>query len=135
MPRVRSSTATTSANRLVTLSSWMSGASEIASATLTRVLLRVPRAAHSVARSGTSQGRTREKAPGSLYGTAYQGGAVGLISRGCAARDRADRRLLPRGGLRPDQQLRGHRRVSPAPGCPGGVHHRGVLRRDTRGPR
>src|SRR4051794_18170121 len=98
MPRVRSSTATTSANRLVTLSSWMSGAS-VASATLTGVLLRVPRVAHCVARGGAPQGRTRGKGRDPLYGAEYRGGAFGPFPPRCAARGRADRRLLPRGGL------------------------------------
>ena len=43
-------------------------------------------------------------------------------------------RVLPRGGSRPDQQLRRHRRRAPQARAPRGLHHRGVVRRRARGP-
>src|SRR4051795_7080937 len=132
MDRVSSSTATTSANRLVTLSRWMSGASGVDPPALTVALLPVPRAAHSVAHGGVLQGRTRENLSDSLYDPAYAIGDRGAFPPRCAARGPFDRRLLPRGGLRPDEQLRGHRGGAAAPGRPRGVHRRGVLRRDAR---
>ena len=43
-------------------------------------------------------------------------------------------RVLPRGGLRPDQQLRRHRRRPAQARPPRRVHRRGVVRRRARGP-
>ena len=45
----------------------------------------------------------------------------------------ADDRLLPRGRLRPDEQLRRHRRRPAPPGRARRLHRRGVVRRDPRG--
>ena len=82
-----------------------------------------------VRRAAAQAARRHSRRPGACDHRAPRGPATTR----CDGGRRPDDRVLPRGRLRPDQQLRRHRGRPAGPRPPGRVHRRGVVRRQPRG--